>query len=245
MKKYIILLLTAATLLSGLCSCGKKMGGRIGIGVYTDLASDGSAIGGNDGHTKYVHTVAAIAEDKDGRITACDIDVAEIRVEFTSSGKHKLASEYKTKAQLGDAYGMKAAGAKLEWYEQKNAFCRSVIGKTVDEIKGTVDKDGKGNESVLSAGCTIKIDEFVRAIVEADENAEPVAKKVDKLSLKLNNDVKGKDATETDAGLITSQTKIRIEADGMDAIEKSADFKVWFSKTGILQPEPDKKMKLN
>ena len=244
MKKYILLSLVFSFLLSGLCSCGKRTGGRVGVGVYTDLASDSSAIGGNDGHTKYVHTVAAIAEDKDGRITACDLDVAEIRVEFTSSGKHKLKTEYKTKAQLGDAYGMKASGAKLEWYEQKDAFCRSVIGKTVEEIKGKVQDDGSGSEEIISAGCTIKIDEFVRAIVKADENAEPVAKKVDKLTLNLNNEVKGKDATETDVGLITSHTKIKVEADGVKAIEKSADFKVWFSKTGILSPEPDKKMNL-
>ena len=241
MKKYAILLLGAVLLSTILSSCGRTMSNKVGVGVYTDLASDSSAIGGGDGHTKYVHTVAVIAEDKSGRITACDIDVAEIKVEFTSSGKAKLSSEYKTKGQMKDSYGMKASGAKLEWYEQRDAFCKAVTGKTVDEVKGSVKEDGKGSDYIIAAGCTVKIDEFVKAIVKADENAQAVAKSVNKIKVDLKTDAKGTDATDTDAGVITATTKIRVEADGMDSIEKSADFKVWFSKTGILQPEPEKK----
>lgn len=241
MRKFMSLVLCSILFLS-LFSCAGRTRNRMGVGIYTDLASDRSAIGGNDGHTKYVHTVAAITEDKDGRITACDIDVVEILVEFTATGKAKIASEYKTKGQLGDEYGMKKAGAKLEWYEQRDAFCKSVIGKTVDEIKGAVAEDGKGSGFIISAGCTVKVDDFVRAIVKADENAEPVSARVDKLKLTLTAETEGKDATDTDVGVISSKTGIKVDADGMDSIEKSADFKVWFSKTGILQPEPDKKI---
>lgn len=241
MRRFISLFLCLILLLS-LFSCAGRTRNRMGVGIYTDLDSDRSAIGGNDGHTKYVHTVAAITEDKDGRITACDIDVVEILVEFTATGKAKLASEYKSKGELGDSYGMKKAGAKLEWYEQRDAFCKAVIGKTVDEIKGAVKEDGKGSDFIISAGCTVKVDDFVRAIIKADEKAEPVSGRTDRLKLTLTTDTEGKDATDTDPGVISAKTRIKVDADGMDSIEKSADFKVWFSKTGILQPEPDEKL---
>ena len=241
MRKYAILLLLVFCLGSALTSCGDKGSGKVGIGVYTDLASDRSAIGGGDGHTKYVHTVAAIAEDRSGKIIACDIDSVEIKVDFSAYGEAKPADEYKSKGELGDEYGMKAAGAKLEWYQQRDAFCKAVIGKTVDEVKGLVGKDGKGNDSVIAAGCTVKIDEFVAAIVKADENAEPMAKSVSSLKVRLTTETEGKNASDAAPGSITSKTKIKIETDGADIKEKSADFEVWFNKAGILQPPPEAK----
>ena len=38
------------------------------------------------------------------------------------------------------------------------------LGKTLDEVKALVAEGGKGNDAVISAGCTITVSEFANAV---------------------------------------------------------------------------------
>ena len=240
MKKIIVLLTLLSIVAALFSSCGAKATARAGLGVYSDLTSDGSAIGGNNGHTTYTHTAAAIILDKEGRITACDIDAAEVRVEYTSSGKPSVKPDYKTKGELGDSYGMSAAGAKLEWYAQRDAFCKTVIGKTIREVKESVTQSGKGSQDIISAGCTIAVDGFVAAIVEAEKNARAVSGEPDSIKLTVKTSAMGREATDSAVGSINAVTEISADVSGVNTLKERAEFSIWFSKTGILQPEPEK-----
>ena len=64
-----------------------------------------------------------------------------------------------TKKELGANYGMVAyAGAAHEWFEQAAAFDAACLGKTASEISGLV-----GNADLQAAGCTIDVNDFVKA----------------------------------------------------------------------------------
>ena len=55
------------------------------------------------------------------------------------------------------------AGAAKEWYAQADAFDAACVGKTGAEIAGLKADDGKGVDSLKSAGCTIYVTGFVAA----------------------------------------------------------------------------------
>ena len=57
------------------------------------------------------------------------------------------------------AYG----GAKQEWYKQADAFDAACIGKTVPGVAALAGGDGMGSADLQAAGCTIRVDGFVKA----------------------------------------------------------------------------------
>jgi hypothetical protein len=61
-------------------------------------------------------------------------------------------------------------GAAKEWYQQIDAFIASILGKTIDEVKAMV-VNGKGNDTIQTAGCTIYVTDFVAALEKACTNA--------------------------------------------------------------------------
>ena len=65
-------------------------------------------------------TIAATAFDADGKVVGTIIDNAQMRVNFDAEGKvTNRDAELKTKKELKDGYGMKAASTiGKEWYEQ-------------------------------------------------------------------------------------------------------------------------------
>ena len=77
--------------------------------------------------------------DDNGVITACVIDYIQAKVKFDETGKlvTDKASEFQSKNELGDAYGMrKASSITAEWNEQAAAFAAYCVGKTVEELLG-------------------------------------------------------------------------------------------------------------
>lgn len=245
MKKIIALFLSILALLSivSLSACGEKETLKFGLGVYSQASTIKGAEGEADGSAEAVATVAAVLLDKDGKVVKCAIDVADNTVNFTTAGKAQTAKEFKTKYELGDNYGMIAyGGAKLEWYEQADAFVKIVVGKTADEIKKLVASDFKGTDEVINAGCTIYVSDFVKAIDKAIANAaDSQATADDTLKLAIvSKQANIKDATEEAKG--TNGFETAIAATVLDAAKKvvatsidTLDFKVEFDAKGATE----------
>jgi len=170
-KVFAILLVALALLAS--CSREKSTTDTLAVsvknGTYIKTVSQSNA-GDTDGKSEFAITGAAVSFDKDGKVVSCELDAADIAVKYTAAGKAVPVSDFATKRELGDRYGMKAAGAKAEWYEQADAFEKVVEGKTVDEIKRLVAEGGRGVDEVITAGCTISVEDFVKAIEKAAKN---------------------------------------------------------------------------
>lgn len=187
MKKIISLVLCTAIFASAflMTGCGKKKSSplALGLGIHTSADLKNAKDGQNGGGTATSTAAAVLLEGN--TVVRCVLDAAENQLAFTSDGKAIASEDALTKREQGDGYGMKAyGGAKLEWYEQANAFGMLAEGKTVDEIKALVASDGKGTDEVIRAGCTIDVSDFVRAIEKAAANAAPSASsKTDTLKL--------------------------------------------------------------
>lgn len=171
MKKIIAitmcLTLAVSVLLLGGCA-GKAATLKFGSGLYISAPTATDATEDKDGSGKIDVTVAAVTVDADGKIVACALDTASNTVAYTADGKAVANTEFKTKYEAGADYNMVAyGGAAKEWFEQVDAFKALVAGKTLAEVKALVAQDNLGNDEVINAGCTIKINEFVAAIEKA------------------------------------------------------------------------------
>ncbi len=124
------------------------------------------AAGSNEVETTY--TAAAVA---DGKITAAVTDAYQASVAFDTKGvTDTKAADIATKLEKGKDYGMVAyGGAKKEWFEQAAAFDAALIGKNADEISSLVNKEGKGTDEIVNAGCTIFVSDMVKAAVKASK----------------------------------------------------------------------------
>ena len=177
MKKIIALCLCLLMVLASFVACGsdakndaetKEDTLKFGSAVYVTAPAVTDATADKEGTGKIDVTVAAVTVDKDGKIVACALDTSSNTVKFTADGKAVANDSFKTKYEQGKEYNMVAyGGATKEWYEQADAFEALVAGKTIDEVKALVAGEGKGNNDVIKAGCTITITDFVGAIEKA------------------------------------------------------------------------------
>ena len=245
MKKFISLSLVLLMMFSvlSLAGCGKAEPLKMGIGITAEISEIKNADGETNGSADSVATFAAVLLDKDGKIVKCAIDTANNALAFTSEGKPVAAGELLTKGEKGDNYGMKKAGAKKEWYEQKDAFISVVIGKTIDEVKA-LEKDGKGTDEVVNAGCTINVSEFIPALEEAVKNAaESEATADDTLQVGIvTSQSDKKDATDEAKGL--NEFSLTFVATAIDADKKivasktdALSFAVEFDTKGVSETE--------
>lgn len=186
MKKIIALALTACLMLS-LVACGGETdnGGtaaeaeyKLGMGVVVSMDSSKTESAQVDA------TVATVVLDKDGKIVACRIDVAQNKMAVVG-GAVDTAATFKTKMELGDEYGMAGKvdnngdGVMKEWYEQAKAFEAYVVGKTAAEVNAIETQEVNSHKiavdtELLNAGCTIQITDFMAAVVKAcnDDQAQ-------------------------------------------------------------------------
>ena len=147
----------------------------LGMGTQVNLDSS------KKGTAQIDATVATVVLDKDGKIVACKIDVAQNKI-GVADGFLSIPAGFKTKVELKGDYGMASNpyssdnnndGIIKEWYEQAAAFEAYVIGKTVAEVEAMATKtldNGyviSADEELLNAGCTIQITEFKAAVVKA------------------------------------------------------------------------------
>ena len=156
----------------------------LGMGTVVNLDSS------KTGTAQLDVTVATVVVDASGKIVACRIDVAQNKVDITD-GYVTVPSEFKTKMELGSAYGMgqpeplpadkawmdnNGDGKVLEWNEQAKAFEAWCVGKTLAQVKNLIAEGNLNNVNghwistdadLLAAGCTIQISEFVNAVEKA------------------------------------------------------------------------------
>lgn len=223
---------------------------KFGLGVYAYVAKATSATSEAEGAGETDVTAAAVLLDKDGKIVKCTLDTIQNKVAFTADGKCVEAGEFKTKYELGDAYGMKAYGqAPKEWFEQADAFETVVVGKTIDQVKALVATGDKGTDEVINAGCTITIAEFVKAVEKAVANAaDSAATKDDTLQVAMVSVQSIKDATAEAAGTNGVDTTIVATALNKDkkVVVASSDVvqsKITFDAAGVTAVEVNSEIK--
>lgn len=135
------------------------------IGMYT-VQDTKDATADKDGSNKVSVYGFAAAVDANGKVIKSFSDCVEADFTFTTAGKATFdaTKELKSKFEQGSNYGMVAyGGAKQEWYIQAMAFDAQCVGKTGAEIAALQAADGKGVESLQTAGCTIYVNGFVKA----------------------------------------------------------------------------------
>lgn len=212
MKKLLSIFLSVLMICSvvSLAGCGSNKALKFGVGIYAYYEKAAEFEEEQNREAKTVVNVAAVLVDNDGKIIDCEIDTAENTQSFTAKGEYITAGEMKTKYELGDSYGMVAyAGSQKEWYEQADAFCALVKGKTLTDVKALVATDGKGNDQVINAGCTISVSDFVKAIEIAVNNAKDSA---------------AKEGNTLKIGMVSAQTDVKNateEAGGVNEIDTS------------------------
>ncbi|MEN6313096.1 MAG: hypothetical protein ABFD25_02485 [Clostridiaceae bacterium] len=217
-------------------------GVKTGLAVISSIAKSTDA-GEKDGLAEVDSTIVAVMVDSTGKIANCKIDAVQTKINFSKEGKitTPLDTAFKTKQELGTAYGMgKASKIKKEWNEQANAFAAYVTGKTVDEVKGiAVNAEGVPTAAELTSSVTVHIADFVAAIEKAVANAKDLgAKSGDKLGFGAVTVInKSTDAAADKEGLAqaySTYTAATFGADGKitSSIIDASQSNVNFSKDG-------------
>lgn len=125
--------------------------------------------------------MTATAFDKDGKVVGTIIDNAQTKVQFDKTGKVTTdkKGEFKTKVELGDAYGMiKGSAIKKEWYQQIAELQKWMTGKTAADIKAmkTFKKDDAHpnvpDVAELKSLVTVSVESYIAAVDEAYQKAK-------------------------------------------------------------------------
>ena len=218
-------------------------------GLKTGLAVIASASGSTNateeaaGQIKYDITVAAVLVDENGVIVDCAIDSIAPTVKYGNDGviDASTVASVLSKNELGEAYGMKAAGSKYEWNEQAAALCEYAVGKTVDELKaGAISESGGIADADLASKASIYIGGYVAAIEEAVKNAVSCGAQLgDRLSLAVSASYgKAEDATAEANGLVQLDCDFAVVTLNGDVITScvidSLQAKVGFDASGVL-----------
>ena len=169
MKKILSMLLVVVLVLSALVITGcteKAEDVKLGLGVVATATALG-AEGEDAGNAELEAVVAAVLVDKEGKIVACTIDETyENMASVSATGVITTPESFKTKNELGTAYGMSEAG-KTEWNVQAEAFSKACVGKDAEGIGALVVNGYQPSEEVKAAGCTIAVTNMVKAAVKA------------------------------------------------------------------------------
>ena len=82
---------------------------KTGLAISTSVKDSTDATDEKEGLNSTTVTIAAVTVDEEGKIVTCKIDVLEATVKFNKSGiiTSDLTSDYLTKKELKDTYGMK------------------------------------------------------------------------------------------------------------------------------------------
>ena len=221
MKKILSLILCIAMLASvlALVGCGEtKL--NFGLGIDAGISGVTDATEEANGSGKVTTTIAAVLTDANGKVVDCFLDCADNTAEYTVDGE-AVEATYKTKREAGNDYGM--SEFTKEWFEQADIFEGLVVGKTVTEIKALMAENGKGTEEVTTAGCTIYVNGFVKAIEKAIANAAPSeATKNSVLSVGVATQQSAVDATAEEDGSNKLTTNIYAAAKNKDGVIEAA-----------------------
>lgn len=183
MKKTLVLafvLLLAVSLLAG---CGAAGGAKLGLASKTIMSRStdlADVNGAKQGTTLSDTIMCAATVDASGKVTSIRFDDVQAPINFDETGKITTdkATQFKTKRELGNDYGMKkASGIGKEWFEEVDAIEKWMTGKTADQIKAmkvkTTQAEGNvSDEPDLASSATIGISDFIEMAVAAIGNAK-------------------------------------------------------------------------
>lgn len=144
MKKILLTGLMATILVTTACGSKKPVvtndfNYKVGTASYTHTNDSYGYTAGRNGRGAVSTTLVAAVFDNNGQIVRISIDEVETNVGFDQSGQLAdfTPGEVKSKKELRDAYGMKAAsGIGKEWYQQVESLEKWLEGKKVNTIIG-------------------------------------------------------------------------------------------------------------
>lgn len=273
MKKRIALLLATVLAVGSLATaCGGGNNAakvKVGLGVHVDQTyASADATAEKAGTTQADLHVAAVAIDADGKIVSVDVDSIQIKATFDTTGAVVAGTEqtFKTKEELGFDYNMVKYGPQppaaigKEWFEQSEAFEKYVIGMTKDQVNALLGSDGYTTDETLKAGCTIKVNGLVPAVVRAMEDAAANSVEVaatDKVALglvgetaKAEFNAEAKDAAKAGASQAYANFVAVASADGkitacvLDSVQVNFNWDATGKITSDLTKEPTTKYDL-
>ncbi|MBE6748600.1 MAG: hypothetical protein E7557_05125 [Ruminococcaceae bacterium] len=240
----LVMVLSVAALVG--CTGDKEPAGndaaatlKFGLGVVSNFGEATDADGDTNGAGEFNTTAVAVLLDAEGKIAAIDLDTAQIKTAWTSAGKVIAVEDLRTKYEKGTEYNMAAFGKKhdgsegkpLEWNEQADVFMTTAKGKTLAEVKALMAEDGYAQGDLATAGCTIKVGDFMSALEKAvNSAADSKATAENKLAVALvaANSHSSADATDEKEGLAQIDTTVV-------AAVTDAEGKVVVSKTDCVQ----------
>lgn len=181
---------------------------KTGLSFTTDLSKS------KDGQSQANISITAVTVDENGVITQCIIDVIQGKIKFDETGKLATdkATEFQSKQELKDGYGMrKASSISAEWNEQANAFAAYCVGKTAEQLQG-IALNEQGQAVDIVASCTLAANDFLPGVLDAVAKAEHRgAKAGDVLKLtQVSTMTKSKDATESADGQAQVYTHVGV-----------------------------------
>ncbi len=225
MKRIIALVLILTLSLFCFAACKKNKNNDENNDNNTPVENDYKlAIGvalSQDG-AKVSNTVAALVLDNNSKIVACRIDAIDVEAALVA-GKVDANKTYSSKAVLckDGEYGMLTNspyyGSSLaEWDAQAKAFETYVTGKTQAEVNAiATNEEGKPTSADLTAGCTIAVTDFIKAVDNAFKSEKQVSFKSASaltLGVAVNADVAQEE--ETEVASYTADFAATVFADG-------------------------------
>lgn len=251
MKKLVLMLIALMLVLTGCQNGGNDAASDLKAGSYsiTKLAPT-DATADADGKIQFNTTIVSVLLDGDV-IKDVQIDVAQNTAVVKADGTVEVPTEFPTKLEKGDAYGMKDVSANMgniegggEWYEQAAALEEYMIGKTVTEVleMPTVERDASHTAvpdvEELKSSVTITVGDYLEALEKASEVAVAVEGNAVKLgtgsTTAMTVNEEGKVQTNT------TYTRVVLDADGkiLDAFVDVAQNDVVVAEDGTITGEP-------
>ncbi len=149
---------------------------KTGLGNVVSIAKSAGATAEAEGAAQTDDVMMAVTLDESGKIVGVVLDTAQVKIGVDAKGAitSDLTAALKTKVELGDEYGMKAASSiGKEWYEQAAALAQWMIGKTVDEVAGMeLSAEGTTADADLAASVTVHVTDYIKALQKAAANAD-------------------------------------------------------------------------
>lgn len=224
MKKLVLVLITMLLVLAGCGTAGEKTDYKVGSYSLTKIAPT-EATEEKDGKVQFNTTIVTVLLDGE-TVKDVKIDVAQNTAAIKADGTVTVPTEFPTKLEKGDAYGMKDVSASMgnieggaDWYEQAASLEDWMIGKTVADIVAmeTTERDASHKHvpavEELTSSVTITVESYLEALEKAAEVAVAVEGKPAKLGAASITSMKH-DAEKGTVQTETYYSHVVLDADG-------------------------------
>lgn len=219
MKKILSIVLTIIFTVAMFAYCGTAASNKLGTGLVLTYMET------QRGSVYYEATAAAVVLDSEGKIVNCRFDSLTSRVSIGMGNAQDGAQDmtFKSLYDLANEYTFGRDVAL--WYKSADTFAAYCVGKTAQEVGNIpVDESGMTTDMDLFEECDIEIDECIKAIVKAcnDAKATPIKDASDiKLGLYLGskvNSVNNATANDGNISYLIDCAVTAVNADGTVAV---------------------------